>query len=162
MKTLYVFLDFDGVLNSVNDDFGREYDSRLNTNLVNLFCDMIDELSKTMEVKVIVNSAWKMCQTKESFINKLNRFKELERFVGMLHDITPTSTISETMIKGFEIELYIHNSFRNIDNVDFLSIDDEKIETPHIPSIKHFRTNAINGLMSYDVEKIKRMVSKWK
>lgn len=160
MKNLYIFLDFDGVLNSGNDGYGRNHESGLNMELVNSFCDMVDEISKTLSVKVIISSAWKMYRTKETFIKQLSKYKDLERFIKLIYDITPTSFSSTDMVRGFEIELYIHNNcnFYRYDLKDyvFITIDDGKVETPHMPFVKHFRTNISRGLMSYDIEKIKK------
>lgn len=164
MKELVLFLDFDGVLNCADDDFGRDFDSRLNTSLVNRLCDFLDELNSEFNIKVVVSSAWKTMLDKDDFLKRLKRHQDIKRLTDIISDITPTSHCCSKNTRGFEIEMYIDNNYNyhNLDNYVFLSIDDEKVETPHMSFVKHFRTNVSKGLMLYDIEKLKKILKEEK
>jgi len=130
-KNKYIFLDFDGVLNTGNyyrylqmngksttDKYGVLFD----TSCVNLINNVID----TTKAKIIVISSWRFFwsigQLKEMWTNRgLN---------GELQDITPTNLIlspKEVHTKGIEIRTWFNSKNLEQQHTSYVIIDDENL-----------------------------------
>lgn len=142
MKVL--FLDFDGVLNSLeycflrkpDDEFIVRFDPRL-IEMLNFVCREIPEL------KIVISSSWRK-------INTLDAIKELLSSYGFLYTETIIDkTPSLNTIRGFEIEDYCTKY--NITQYCIVDDDRDMLES----QMKNFvRTDDVVGLTFYDALKI--------
>lgn len=160
MKTLYLFLDFDGVLNNANESFGRDELGHLNQSNLNIFGLLINELNKLYELKIVINSAWKMNIFKgnENWLHRfLSRIPPLLKYEKYFIDTTPTYGFWEEnySCKRFEVESWIVQRLNNSDNSEFLILDDSFIpKIGNLKFIKIYQTDCNIGLIAKDIPKI--------
>lgn len=159
MKQLYLFLDFDGVLNGAVNNFGRDQNTRFDKDNLLIFDRLINELKKYYDVKIVINSSWKMISsdTKKwvnNFLNKENN--PLAKYRNMIIDATPTYHFYDEKYscKRFEVESYIVQNFENTQGKEFLILDDEKIIKGYMSFIKIYRTDGNKGLVENDIYNI--------
>lgn len=156
MKQLYLFLDFDGVLNGAINNFGRDQNTRFDKSNLEIFDELIKELKKYYELKIIINSSWKITnkntkQWIEKFLNKENN--PLKKYQDLIIDATPTYYFYDKKYncKMFEVESYIVQNLNNTENKEFLIIDDEKISKGYMSFIKIYKTDEKTGLVENDI-----------
>lgn len=160
MKTLYLFLDFDGVLNNAKEDFGREELAHLNQSNLNQFDILVSKLIDKYNLKIVINSAWKMNLFKgdENWLHKfLCRVNPLLKYEQYIIDTTPTYGFWQQgyCCKRFEVESWIAQKLYNTDNAEFLILDDEKIsKNGNMDFIKIYNTDCEVGLTKNDVDNL--------
>ena len=168
-EKLYIFLDFDGVLNNAGTDFGRTYlkDNNEvgwdNYNTLNTY-KLINKLEEIYDVKVIISSSWKLNKTFDGFIKKLKQKKDLidrnnirilvekliDKFVDKtqdwLHDKEDGYTSRELEIMGY---LQLHN----IINDKILILDDELVNIGYHNQL-YWKLDENFGMTEFDLELI--------
>ncbi len=160
MKTLYLFLDFDGVLNNANEDFGRDELDRLNQSNLDQFDILINKLKENFEIKIVINSAWKMniFKGRENWLDLfINRIKPLIKYRQYIIDTTPTYRFWQKGYdcKRFEVEAWVAQQLYDGNDAEFLILDDELIKNKGcMEFIKIYRTDCNVGLTNIDVDNI--------
>ena len=159
MKELYLFLDFDGVLNGAINNFGRDQNTRFDKNNLSVFDKLIIELQKEYNIKIIINSSWKIISSNtekwvDNFLSKENN--PLVKYKDIIINATPTYHFYDKKYccKRFEVESYIVHNFENTSNKEFLILDDERIKKGYMSFIKVYRTNGEYGLVNDDIKNI--------
>lgn len=166
-EKLYIFLDFDGVLNNADTDFGRTYlkDNNEvgwdNYNTLNTY-KLINKLEEMYDVKVIISSSRKLNKTFDGFIKKLKQKKALidrnnirvlvgkliDKFVDKtpdwLHDREDGYNSRELEIMG-----YLHQN--NIVNDKILILDDEWVSIKYDNQL-YWRLDENFGMTEFDCE----------
>lgn len=166
-EKLYIFLDFDGVLNNADTDFGRTYlkDNNEvgwdNYNTLNIY-KLINKLEEMYDVKVVISSSWKLNKTFDGFIKKLKQKKALidrnnirvlvgkliDKFVDKtpdwLHDREDGYSSRELEIIG-----YLHQN--NIVNDKILILDDEWVSIKYDNQL-FWRLDENFGMTEFDYE----------
>ena len=142
-EKLYMFLDFDGVLNNEGSGYGDiefEENSEIGWSCRNVksVLELIETLEKHFELKVIVSSAWKLNKTFKAFKYKLekkadtitdeNKKKDVKLLISKFKDKTPDNNNPNVYsIKGEEVKNYLKE--HNITNDKILVLDDEIVIT---------------------------------
>lgn len=160
MQKLYLFLDFDGVMNNAEEDYGREDLGHFNKRNIESFGELVEELIKEYDLRIVINSSWKMNVFKgdenwlSRFIHKIPPLVQWEKYII---DTTPTYGFwtEGYDCKRFEVEAWIVQ--RLLDDRDklFLIIDDEEVLTNGtLNFIKVYRTDTNKGLVNSDIKNI--------
>lgn len=129
-----IFLDVDGVLNSVQDNFSWTIES--DKHLILLAC-----IVRRTNAKIVVSSSWRNC----GLLDTLK--KRLEDFFMSIYDKT---CCSEHGIRGLEIKDWLDN---HSDIESFVILDDEAFDIKSYFPNNFVKTNEEVGLQKEDVEK---------
>lgn len=168
-EKLVIYLDFDGVLNN-GDEYYGDSDNYHNFNICNVkaFSKMMDKFILTYgeeNVRIVLNTAWKMTNPK-TLIHRCKHTFPFKKYGKYINECTPTFNFfcskmyrsKEYCIKGFEMESHIVKTFRDIDNIDILLIDDEEVLT-RFSGVNIYRTNTKKGLTDEDIVDIMYMIN---
>lgn len=149
-----IFLDFDGVLNSVQSMI---YNNRLkllgltDTPTHESFCPIASSnlqyiLEELPDVQVVVSSTWRKYKTLVALqeIFKTNRLLP-DRMIG-------TTPVSKEGYRGKEIESYLKD---HPEVTDFVIIDDDKDMEPYMNRL--VKTDSRLGLTFVDAERVVEM-----
>ena len=129
-----IFLDVDGVLNSVQDRFSWTIES--DKHLILLAC-----IVRRTDAKIVVSSSWRNCGLLDTLKKRLNDFSM------SVFDITG---YNKNGIRGLEIKEWLDNH-NNIES--FVILDDEVFDIKeHFPN-NFVQTSMKVGLQKEDVEK---------
>ena len=166
-EKLYIFLDFDGVLNNAETDFGRTYlkaNSEVGWDNYNTLATykLINKLEEMYDVKVIISSSWKLNKTFDEFIKKLKQKKDLidrtnirvltEKLIDKFADKTPDWLHDEE--NGYssrEIEIFSYLEQNNIVNDKILILDDEWVNIDYDDQL-YWRLDENFGMTEFDCE----------
>lgn len=157
MKNKYLFLDFDGVLNSnknyrtlqmlgvpTRDEYGTIFDSKC----VECLRDIID----TIEIKIVITSSWRFIYD----MNMLCGMWRVRELPGYIYGMTPTNLLldpAEEYIKGKEIDCWFKRTGCYCEESKYAILDDEQSFLSHQQS--HLvLTNPETGIIKNDVNKI--------
>jgi hypothetical protein len=165
MRNKILFLDFDGVLNTLRwrehegknavvDLFGYSFDPESVTNLVKVVCHP--------DVGVVISSSWKCLG-----LDEMRNLWTVRNMPGDLVDITPSETRRDVIrqatpneirwltSKGYEINLWLVQH----DNISHYAIvDDEDTMLPEQRS--HFvKVSPIVGITDEDVRKMEKILN---
>ena len=130
-KNKYIFLDFDGVLNTENyyrdlqingtptmDNDGVLFDTSC--------ASLLNSIIETTKAKIIVTSSWRFFYSMEQ-LKEMWKNRELN---GELQDITPTNFIlspEELHTKGIEIKAWFNSKNLEQQYTSYAIIDDENL-----------------------------------
>ena len=129
-----IFLDVDGVLNSVQDRFSWTIES--DKHLILLAC-----IVRRTDAKIVVSSSWRNCGLLDTLKKRLNDFSM------SVFDITG---YNKNGIRGLEIKEWLDNH-NNIES--FVILDDEVFDIKeHFPN-NFVQTSMKVGLQKEDAEK---------
>ncbi len=167
-----IFLDFDGVLNSVDNMnsygasirsryLGDDYDAMaISKNLLSetrdkygqLFDDRcvrwLEYIISSTGAKIVVSSTWRMAG--------LSVMKEMWKFRKLPGEIVDVTQISQSGIRGDEIGDYLDFYHETIEQHVVIDDDvDDLFDTPNVVQI-----NCYTGIMSYDADKIIKILNK--
>lgn len=129
-----IFLDVDGVLNSVQDRFSWTIES--DKHLILLAC-----IVRRTNAKIVVSSSWRNCSLLDTLKKRLNDFSM------SVFDVTG---YNKNGIRGLEIKEWLdnHNCIES-----FVILDDEVFDIKeHFPN-NFVQTSMKVGLQKEDVEK---------
>jgi hypothetical protein len=127
-----IFLDVDGVLNSVQDRFSWTIESDMH--LILLAC-----IVRRTDAKIVVSSSWRNCSLLDTLKKRLNDFS--------MSIYGKTKDIGE---RGLEIKEWLDN---HNDIESFVILDDEVFDIKeHFPN-NFVQTSMKVGLQKEDVEK---------
>lgn len=130
-KNKYIFLDFDGVLNTGNYYRDLEMHGKPTTDNDGVLFDTrcVSHLNHVLEMtkaKIIVTSSWRFFLTMEQ-LKEMWKHRELS---GELQDITPTNLIfssEELHPKGMEINAWFSSKKLEQQHTSYVIIDDENL-----------------------------------
>ena len=127
-----IFLDVDGVLNSVQDRFSWTIES--DKHLILLSC-----IVRRTNAKIVVSSSWRNCGLLDTLKKRLNDF--------LMSIYDKTKDIGE---RGLEIKEWLdsHNGVES-----FVILDDEDFDIKSYFPNNFVKTNEKVGLQKEDVEK---------
>jgi len=129
-----IFLDVDGVLNSVQDRFSWTIES--DKHLILLAC-----IVRRTNAKIVVSSSWRNCSLLDTLKKRLNDFSM---------SIYDKTCCSEHGIRGLEIKEWLDN---HNDIESFVILDDEAFDIKeHFPN-NFVQTSMKVGLQKEDAEK---------
>lgn len=144
----YLFLDFDGVLNSGNyqtdrklakmpasDQFGPLFDPKA----VEALKEVIDSYP---DLKIVITSLWRYIHS----FDKLRKMWKMRGMPGRLHAVLPTDSMSDN--RSEEIADYLHSHNKT---ADYIIIDDEDSFTAE-QRTRCIITNPDTGLRSRDIK----------
>jgi hypothetical protein len=141
-----IFLDIDGVLNSMNGLIRRG-----GQGLIDIYpehCDVLDWiLSHDKEIRIVISSTWRLHYS----------LKEFQTLFGMYHRISKniigcTPRLPEER-RGTEIQKWLHDNEDKYDITDFVILDDDS-DMLHLKDSHLIQTNGDYGLTyveAYDV-----------
>ncbi|MCD8303767.1 MAG: hypothetical protein LUC86_02910 [Prevotellaceae bacterium] len=154
-----IFLDFDGVLNSLRgyrkareegrqtgDEYGTAFD-----------CDCVAALRKIVDatgVSIVVTSSWRYILDKDD-IRKMWSDRQLP---GLVYSVTPTDLLidpEERCKRGIEINAWLmaHGA-----SVNYVILDDDEDFLPYqLPHLVH--TNPETGLTAADADRALQMIN---
>lgn len=127
-----IFLDVDGVLNSVQDRFSWAIES--DKHLILLAC-----IVRRTDAKIVVSSSWRNCGLLDTLKKRLNDFSM------SIYD--KTKDIGE---RGLEIKDWL-DSYSGVES--FVILDDEDFDIKSYFPNNFVKTNEEIGLQKEDVEK---------
>jgi hypothetical protein len=146
-----IFLDFDGVLNSVQSFIYHNRQVLLGLTDIpthESFCPIASSnlqyiLEELPDVQIVVSSTWRKYKTLKALqeIFKTNNLLP-ERMIG-------TTPVSKEGYRGTEIQEYL-NAHPEI--TEFVIVDDDSDMKPYMDRL--VKTNGRNGLMFTDAEKV--------
>lgn len=168
-EKLYIFLDFDGVLNNAETDFGRTYlkdNNEVGWGNYNTLATykLINKLEEMYDVKVVISSSWKLNKTFNEFVIKLNQKKELidrtniRILVGKLIDkfVDKTPDWLHDREDGYnsrELEIMGYLQLHNIINDKILILDDELVNIDYHNQL-YWKLDEEYGMTEFDLELI--------
>ena len=140
-----IFLDFDGVLNNMNDPQSM---MDLRGRNMSVFNDLMDQLP---DVKIVISSSWRICRTVSQLTDTLvnGGFKHPLSVIGM----TPISRNSNDL-RGDEISGWLteQKKGKKFNIIDFVILDDNEDMTIHMDKL--ILTDINVGLTVNDVNKV--------
>ncbi|MGL5574490.1 MAG: HAD domain-containing protein [Bacteroidales bacterium] len=165
-KNLYIYLDFDGVLNNANQHFGRHEPFRFNSGNVETFYKLMDEIKKIEglgKIRIVLNTAWKMCNSTR-LLNKVRFESPIKSFSldGTIKDCTKTFKFfseGDYCLKGYESEHYVIENSLDFDHNIHLVLDDEAVKF-NLKRMLNYRTDCFVGLVDDDIPAIVDMIDK--
>lgn len=130
-KNKYIFLDFDGVLNTGNYYRDLKINGRPMTDNYGVLFDTscvshLNHMIETTKAKIIVISSWR-------FFYSMEQLKEMWKNRGLndeLQDITSTNLIlspEEQHTKGIEIKAWFSSKDLDQQHTSYVIIDDENL-----------------------------------
>ena len=129
-----IFLDVDGVLNSVQDRFSWTIES--DKHLILLAC-----IVRRTDAKIVVSSSWRNCSLLDTLKKRLNDFSM---------SVFGITGYNKNGIRGLEIKEWLDN---HNDIESFVILDDEVFDIKeHFPN-NFVQTSMEVGLQKEDVEK---------
>ena len=165
-EKLYIFLDFDGVLNNAETDFGRTYlkdNNEVGWGNYNTLATykLINKLEEMYDVKVVISSSWKLNKTFNEFVIKLNQKKELidrtniRILVGKLIDkfVDKTPDWLHDREDGYnsrELEIMGYLQLHNIINDKILILDDELVNIDYHNQL-YWKLDEEYGMTEFDL-----------
>ncbi len=152
----FIFLDFDGVLNSesnyrklqmagmpTRDEFGTLFDERCVTALR----DIID----ATHAELVISSSWRYLLD----LTELRIMWQTRGLPGHIHSITPTDFFPDPfdkLLRGKEVEAWFKSNHEDEDSCPYVIIDDENEFMTK--QLAHFVwTNPERGLAKLDVDR---------
>ena len=149
-----IFLDWDGVMNSVASII---YNNRMNLLGINkasthpFFCPMASSnlqyiLEELPDVQVVVSSSWRTKKTLAS-LQEVFRTNHIlpERMIG-------TTPVSKSGYRGAEVEMYLK---QHPEVTQFVILDNKSDLVPHMDRL--VQTDSRNGLTFTDAERVIEM-----
>lgn len=136
-----IFLDVDGVLNSVQDRFSWTLES--DKHLILLAC-----IVRRTNAKIVVSSSWRNYDLLDTLKERLNDFSM---------SVYDRTDYSEHGIRGLEIKEWLDN---HKDVESFAILDDEDFDIAQYFPKNLVKTNAKIGLQKNDAEKCIAILSK--
>ena len=129
-----IFLDVDGVLNSVQDRFSWTIES--DKHLILLAC-----IVRRTDAKIVVSSSWRNCSLLDTLKKRLNDFSM---------SVLDVTGYNKNGIRGLEIKEWLDN---HNDIESFVILDDEVFDIKeHFPN-NFVQTSMKVGLQKEDAEK---------
>jgi len=129
-----IFLDVDGVLNSVQDRFSWTLES--DKYLILLAC-----IVRRTNAKIVVSSSWRNCSLLDTLKKRLNDFSM---------SVFGITGYNKNGIRGLEIKEWLDN---HNDIESFVILDDEVFDIKEHFSNNFVQTSMKVGLQKEDVEK---------
>lgn len=118
MKSKIIFLDIDGVLNVLSQEFD-DYGQLFNPIFVKNLADIIEKTN----AKLVISSTWRF--SGREFIMNMWRYRNLP---GEVIDVTPDLGFNDNIVRGDEIKAWLD---KNIDMVEtYCIIDDDEDMLP--------------------------------
>ena len=135
-----IFLDFDGVIHSVNEKHTNEFNR----------ISYIEHIVKNTNAKIVISSDWRFVYTLDAIKKHL-----LPSLMDYIIDETPFININ--ISRETEISLFLKETSHNIKN--YVIIDDIKVCEKESSMFSNFvRTNGHIGITEDDVNKIMRIL----
>ncbi len=139
-----VFLDIDGVLNSVDSAIAYHWlkinmDKRTNEERLDMISvQLLKRLCETVDAKIVVSSTWRLGRTKDDFVRIFNNYHWPDfPYVGR--------TDSDGQQRGDEIRRYVDAN--NIAHDEYIILDDDSDMLPeqhdrfvHVSNVNGFRS----------------------
>ena len=160
-KNKYIFLDFDGVLNTGNYYRDLKINGRPMTDNYGVLFDTscvshLNHMIETTKAKIIVISSWRFFLTMEQ-LKEMWKHRELS---GELQDITPTNltfSSEELHPKGMEINAWFSSKKLEQQHTSYVIIDDENLFLDSQQS--HFvLTNPNTGITNEIAEQVIKLL----
>ena len=147
-KTLYVFLDVDGVLNKKSDWVNKFY---IRDDCVQVLSDLFESINNQWIPYVILCSTWRAGAGVNNEAPQYTALKEsLIQYGIRIYDTTPLSNKG----RQAEIEYYIRRN--NVD--DYIVIDDDPSLFEFPDRIKLYTPDYKTGLIDSDIKKIVKLI----
>jgi hypothetical protein len=138
----YLFLDVDGVLNSICDcPNPSDFKSELSERCILLVKQIID----ATKCHVVISSSWRLIPSHDNYIRQ-----QLAGYGIQAHDETPHSLKYET--RGQEIKAYLQPKFKSGIVESFVILDDEN-DMDEYTETNLVQTSYVTGIQQYHVNK---------
>ncbi len=158
-KSISIFLDIDGVLNN-SSQWKNLY--QLNNENIDIFIDLIKQLSKKYNVSIILSSTWKNGFVKANNSKNTPQIKELEDKLAK-YGISITAKTPSYKNKSRDVEIMSYQKYYDSDYALILDDSPEEFsieykKTAKINNILMYYTNSSMGLTDKDVKNIIKMM----
>ena len=147
-KSIYVFLDVDGVLNKKSDWVNKFY---IRDDCVQVLSDLLESINNQWIPYVVLCSTWRAGAGVNNEAPQYTTLKNsLKQYGIQIYDTTPLSNKG----RQAEIEYYIRRN--NVD--DYIVIDDDPSLFEFPDRIKLYTPDYKTGLIDSDIKKIVKLI----
>ena len=135
-----IFLDFDGVLNTTASFYFRA--SNIHSDCINYFLEAVEDISKSVEIKIVISSSWRYEDDFTRFSNYVyehcgNHVGEIHKLFSFLHEDYCTKRLKGK--RGYEVKEWLS---RHPEVERYICIDDDSDFLKGQPLL---HTHIING-----------------
>lgn len=117
MKSKIIFLDIDGVLNVMSQEFD-DYGQLFNPIFVKNLADIIEKTN----AKLVISSTWRF--SGREFMMNMWRHRNLP---GEVIDATPDLGFNDNIVRGDEIKAWLEKNIDKVDNYCIIDDDDDML-----------------------------------